>query len=559
MPYPRAVRAVAVVFLVLGVVACESPAVPGAPCTRASECDRPLVCAFGFCRSECAENRDCPLGSACLLLGDGAGACGLETDLRCGDGIGRECPSGLVCAADRCQRVCGGPSDCPVDGECLQLTSDASFCFDPRGDADAGIPDASRDVSVPDAAQPLDAGSDAALLDAGTPAIGVLDVCVGETGGCAIGHDRRVYCWGSPENGRLGGGGDCTTAGTAPSGPVAVLGLTDAHLLACGDGFQCAFASGDINCWGRNDTAQLGRVTPSGCDATARPIATDTTGFVRATVGSISAAGAHTCASDQTNLGVVCWGQNDDTIDLLSPAPPASFAMPVDIAVVNGITPPFRIGQVSVAEHGVVARGDDAELYAWGPDDLGQRGSAITPLAGGVVYWSVGLRTLAVAAGRAHRCTLSTGFVASCWGAGGLGQLARDPLTLGPACARGEPCDPVPTAFAAARFSAIAARGDTTCGIVLGGTGDQGVLCWGANDHGQTGRAVSPFELGTDGSVVVRAPGAPLSAVRRIAVGPRAACAIDDQEALWCWGDFDFDAATAAIELATRVDVFEAP
>ena len=140
-------------LLALALASCGAPAPPGAACARTSECGAGLECRFGRCRTGCVANRDCPIGASCLRLGDAAGVCGVAPDLGCETGVGRDCPDGLVCVDDQCERACTDASECPSDGACVPREPGAAllFCFDTRGGRpDAGAVDAAQlDAGVP--------------------------------------------------------------------------------------------------------------------------------------------------------------------------------------------------------------------------------------------------------------------------------------------------------------------------------------------------------------------------------------------------------------------------
>ena len=72
---------------------------------------------------------------------------------------------------------------------------------------------------------------------------------------CALRQDGRIFCWGISESGRLGHG----KSGFNISGPVEVIGITDATAVDAGALHTCALRrTGAISCWGRNNHGQLG-------------------------------------------------------------------------------------------------------------------------------------------------------------------------------------------------------------------------------------------------------------------------------------------------------------
>jgi alpha-tubulin suppressor-like RCC1 family protein len=74
--------------------------------------------------------------------------------------------------------------------------------------------------------------------------------------------DGETDCWGANFDGQLGSGMNPEVGGqfTFSTLPVAAVGITDAVTVAQnGYGTACAqLATGSIDCWGGNDSGQLG-------------------------------------------------------------------------------------------------------------------------------------------------------------------------------------------------------------------------------------------------------------------------------------------------------------
>ena len=120
--------------LALVLAACQVGATPGAACTRTSECTAPLACAFGRCRAECREARDCPLVARCVSTQGGPGVCLLPTEAACtGD---TDCPSALLCRAGACRAPCRSSDECLGDCDLASAT-----CVEPGEERDGGVRD----------------------------------------------------------------------------------------------------------------------------------------------------------------------------------------------------------------------------------------------------------------------------------------------------------------------------------------------------------------------------------------------------------------------------------
>ncbi len=526
-------RTLSVAAMVLvAATACQGAASVGTTCSRGSECATG-TCEFGRCRAGCREFRDCPSGASCLLDATGTGACSLEIDLGCESGVGRACPAGLVCVADRCEQSCGGASVCPVDAECRAASAGgAMFCFDTRTPSDAGLPPS----------------------DAGTPCA-ITSMCFERVGAaCARDCMGRVRCWGQQHAGRLGNG---VTDGPELTTPTLVIDegghpLVDADSLACGDGFACvhigqgsSIHSGHVLCWGYE---------ASGAFDTSIGRATD---LVPAIVGSsvdLSAASRHACLSVHDTDEVLCFGANDALID---PLMPDDTLFPHPTPPAGGIHGAMLL---EVGAYGACVVQNDGTVRCWGDNSLGQSGhTPIEAVAGAfdpnvgqtVVETSPGVALSDVeelAVGYAQRAVITRVGATGprrllTWGGNESAQLGESPSWVGDDCDDARRLSPVCRARAATpasspELSSIATAGDTstTCGVVAA---THHVLCWGDNLHSHAGRPGGGRQwIALDAEVQIEGTGAILDGVRDggIFVGAENACAIRNDGSLWCWG-----------------------
>lgn len=174
---------------------------------------------------------------------------------------------------------------------------------------------------------------------------------------------------------------------------------------------------------------------------------------------------------------------------------------------------------------------DNAGLWCWGTNARGQLGvgDRVLRTRPGLVP-GLPADPVEVVFGRFHTCLRTTASGAWCWGNNVLGETGQPPGDAVPDPLTGEILPP-PQLLAMQvpglpdTLTEIAAREQHNCAL-----GDGVVHCWGRNDYGQLG----------DGGTVNRPGPAPVAGlpagIARIAVGPRHACAIDGDGAVWCWG-----------------------
>lgn len=147
-----------------------------------------------------------------------------------------------------------------------------------------------------------------------------------------------------------------------------------------------------------------------------------------------------------------------------------------------------------------------------------------------------------VTAGYEHRCLVTTGGDAYCWGWNAYGQLGdgttRDRAT------------PVKVVGLGGKATAIVAGQTNTCAIIEGGA----VKCWGSNSFGELGNGTH-----TPSTVPVQVKGL-ISGWAGIGLGWSTTCARNSSGMVKCWGDNSFGqlgTGSSAYESLVPVTVHE--
>ncbi|MDZ4278680.1 MAG: flexitail domain-containing putative surface protein [Dehalococcoidia bacterium] len=338
-------------------------------------------------------------------------------------------------------------------------------------------------------------GLEALPVDVAGLGNGVAAMATGGSHTCAVTTGGGVQCWGSNCLGQVGdgtGGGNifyCTNLRTTPvdvcasgsgagcSGGVALTGVA---AVSAGGSHACALTTtGGVKCWGANASGELGATSSEICFASVKgsiPCSTrplDVTGLSSG-VGAISAGGGHTCVL-MTAGGVKCWGSNysgqlgDGTSGFYSSAP-------VDVSGLSGVV------AISAGGAHTCALTTTGGVQCWGDNFYGQLGDGTftnrtTPTAVPGLTSDVA----AVDGGSGYTCAVTTAGGVKCWGANVFGQLGNGSnITSGPPYGVPSPQDVIGLASGVV-FAA--AGGGHTCALTSGG----GVKCWGANHDGQTG------------------------------------------------------------------------
>jgi alpha-tubulin suppressor-like RCC1 family protein len=290
--------------------------------------------------------------------------------------------------------------------------------------------------------------------------------------------------------------------------PVDVDGLTSGVVaIAAGYSHSCAVTeSGGVRCWGSNGDGQLGNAT-----TTDSPTPVDVDGLASGVV-AVAAGYYHTCALTAAG-GMKCWGYG--SFGQLGNSGTANQSSPVDV---TGLTS----GVVAIAAGGAVtcALTSSGGMKCWGYNSLGQTGDQTTTDRSSPVD-VIGLTSgvAAIAASDRLVCAVTTAGDAKCWGLNSEGQLGNGTMANSDV--------PVNVTGLAGITSAIAAHDRHACALTTAG----GVKCWGNNDLGALGDGNSP----NDSDTPVDVDGLP-SGIAAISAGNGMGCAVTVSGTAKCWG-----------------------
>lgn len=407
-------------------------------------------------------------------------------------------------------------------------------------------------------------------------------------GGHRCAHDgSRVWCWGVNAVGQLGQDHmiDLNLA-------TIVTGLEGASqrfrpgiaALAVGARHSCAVKNQRVNCWGSNESGQLGtgdqlkRLKPQRIF-----LPPPSTGDFGENIETVGAGANHTCA--QASGGASwCWGNNQH--GQVGRAPESGSEQPVPVSVSVGRVEQWALGDAHTCHL------SDGEVWCWGANAHGQLGDGTLESRHSAARVE-GLPDSInrIVAGPRHVCA-SNGESVYCWGANdraqaGLASTADDPdsqrVTL-PVRIHGLNGEVVDLALARTR----------SCAAL-----DHEVWCWGSAGFGAPDDPVAVFVWQADGRITAlpdeacalsdkrvncvngsglgqwasphlahRVESLPLlpqepTTLPRLFVGAHNACAVLEDNRLFCWGNNAFgqlgQSDTAAYDSAVEIQLPEAP
>ena len=254
---------------------------------------------------------------------------------------------------------------------------------------------------------------------------------------------------------------------------ASAYGSSHVKYVSLGDSHSCAVTSaGGVKCWGLNTSGQVGNSGAGSYPST--PV--DVTGLTSG-VSSVALGDTHSCVVTSGG-GVKCWGSN-------------SSGQLGDGTTTRQNTPVSVLASAGVELTGIVA----------------------------------------VSAGSAHSCALTSTGGVKCWGGNTSGQLGNDSVTNS-----STPVDVLTSSSPITPLSgvtAISVGGSYSCALMSNGT----VKCWGDAAYGQLGNGNTNNQK-TPVSVLASV-GVELSGVSAISTGTWHACALMSDGTVKCWGDND--------------------
>jgi len=273
-----------------------------------------------------------------------------------------------------------------------------------------------------------------------------------------------VQCWGDDEFGELGNGSlgpdQCGSAGACALAPVAVENLSQVVSVAAGVEHTCALLSGgSVACWGDNSYGELGNGGFAGPDTCGTLPCAQSPVMVPnlSGVASIAAGGYHSCAV-LTDRTVECWGRNDSgelglglatgpqsclkgTYCATAPTPVPGLTGVVALALGNAHSCAL-LADRTVQCWGLAGGGELGNGNSTGPDACN---GASPPAACSTSPVKVSAldHVVQLAAGSLSSCAVLSNGTVDCWGDNTLGELG-DGTSEGPEQCAGAPCSTTP-------------------------------------------------------------------------------------------------------------------
>jgi len=270
---------------------------------------------------------------------------------------------------------------------------------------------------------------------------------------------------------------------------------------------QVRAGSGQLSCWGENESGQLG----DGGTATAiyQPKIIDSgSAYQKVTAGRV-----HTCGI-LTNGTLKCWGNNlfyqlgdGTTTERLTPA-----------VVDSGTT--YSQVVASKANDSTCGITTAGVLKCWGLNSSGQLGDGTKTSRPVPTVIDSGTNYLKVSLGFSHTCGITTMGVLKCWGSASSYRLGTGGLV--------EKLSP--TVIDSGNSYIAVSASNSTCAIRV----DNQLRCWGDNSADQLGVDSASFPIVVPTSIDTA------QSYKNVEVGNRIACGIKTDDGVRCWGTNSF-------------------
>jgi alpha-tubulin suppressor-like RCC1 family protein len=254
----------------------------------------------------------------------------------------------------------------------------------------------------------------ATLVDPPTP-MTFRVIAVGSAHACALNTTGRVYCWGLNSQGALGN--NETANSTVPVAVAAPAGASYSTIASVSNAVCAVTTAGAVDCWGFNDSGQLGNASTVTSRIPVRALLPSTV-VVRSLAGGAN--GFHFCAVTSTDA-LYCWGRNAGgqfgAAKLFENSTPVAVTLPGTL----------RVRSTGVGTTSLCIVASDNRVHCQGAGSRGEmgNGSTVEQLTFAPVTAPAGAVLDVVRSGFQTTCALSTTGGLFCWGAGTSGQLGN--------------------------------------------------------------------------------------------------------------------------------------
>ncbi len=353
----------------------------------------------------------------------------------------------------------------------------------------------------------------------GTNALsGQVYISAGQDFSCSVTAGGAVNCWGMNQSGELG-----DNSNADKNVATAVSGITSGVIrVSAGGSEACAlFDTGIVKCWGDNTNGSLGDGTNTSSTVPVNVFDPPLVDSITRVGGSSTITGTSASYTvtfnravsgvDVTDFQLGGLGLKGVSITSVSPSSGPASSYTVLVNTGNGVGPLTLalIDDDSITDASTTPLGD-------AKDGSYKSGEAFT-----VNRPVTGLPASQLVSGNNHSCLLKDGGV-KCWGDNFYGQLGN--------AGSSDSNVPVDVSGLTSGVTALVAGEDHTCALLTAG----GMKCWGKNTNGQLGDDTT-----TDSNIPVSVKGTggtgTLAGVSDMSAGAEFTCALISG-AVKCWG-----------------------